>query len=477
MNQPPVDPLSPASFPQPANIRAWQRAPRGLLGLGLLGLGVLGLGVLGLLSVLFMGIPMIKSSASAQATADTNRETAAIDNTLPVETITAQKVTRYEVVRTYTGEIATLQASELGFERSGQLTTLLVPEGSRVQAGAPLAQLDIQNLQTQRQQIEAEKSQALAQFTELEVGPREEDIAVARAAVQDLEQQMGLQRTQLARREILYEKGAISQEALDEFSFGEGSLQARLDQARSQLQELKNGTRPEKLSAQNALIQQLDARLADIDVTIAKSTLSAPFSGTVSEHKVDIGTVVGAGQSVIRLVESDLPEARVGLPVEAVAKLNLGEERTLDIGDEQYTGSLTALLPEVDPQTRTQTAVFALETRAATRVSPGQTARLNLTNSINAEGFWLPSEALTQGIRGLWTCYVVVSQANTGREENTTYVVQPQSVEVIHQEGNRVFVIGTLQPDTEVVASGSHRLVPGQQVRPNGERPEPFVTD
>ncbi|MEN8446865.1 MAG: biotin/lipoyl-binding protein, partial [Cyanobacteria bacterium J06555_13] len=157
MNQPPAGPLLPAALSQPSP-RARQRSLRWPLGLGLLG-G---------LSLLLIGMPILKGSLSAQSTAQSTAEntretTAGIDNTLPVETITAQKVSRYDVARTYTGEIATLQASELGFERSGQLTTLRVPEGARVQAGDPLAQLDIQNLQTQRLQIEAEKSQALAQ--------------------------------------------------------------------------------------------------------------------------------------------------------------------------------------------------------------------------------------------------------------------------------------------------------------------------
>ena len=287
--------------------------------------------------------------------------------------------------------------------------------------------------------------------------------------MQDFELQIALQRTQLARREILYEKGAISQEALYEFSFGEGSLQARLDQARSQLKELENGTRPEQIAAQNALVQQLDARLADIDVNIQKSTLNAPFSGTVSEHKVDIGTVVGAGQSVVRLVENDIPEARIGLPADAISQLNIGEERTVEVNGERYTATLTAVLPEVDAQTRTQTALFALEPRAAQRVNPGQTARLDLNDRISAEGIWLPTEAITQGIRGLWTCYVVVPAEGTEESGQTTYIVQPQTVEIVHQESDRVLVTGTLQPDDVVVANGSHRLVPGQQVRPAGE--------
>ncbi|MGB7487839.1 MAG: hypothetical protein WA901_16735, partial [Phormidesmis sp.] len=124
----------------------------------------------------------------------------------------------------------------------------------------------------------------------------------------------------------------------------------------------------------------------------------------------------------------------------------------------------------------------ALEPRAAEQVSPGQTVRLNLSDRINTAGIWLPAGALTQGIRGLWTCYVVTAEAGeeaskatgeatgetTGEatSEATSYVVQPQTVEVIHQDGDRVFVTGTLQPNDQIVASASHRLVPGQQVRP-----------
>lgn len=435
-------------------------SPRWLLGLGLLGL-------------LLIALPVMKSRSAPAADAELTQS----DGILPVETVTAAKVDSYSVSRAYTGEVAALQASELGFERSGQLTALLISEGSPVSAGEPLAQLDVRNLNAQRLQIEAEKSRAIAQLTELEVGARSEDIAAAQAAVEDLEQQIALQRTQLARREILYERGAISQEALDEFSFGEGSLAAQLDRARSQLNELQNGTRPEQISAQNALIQQLDARLADLDVNLAKSTLTAPFSGTVAEHKVDTGTVVGAGQSVVRLVENTAPEARVGVPADDIRKLNIGEERTVSINGEKFTGTITSILPEVNAQTRTQTVVLALEVRVASRVSPGQTVRLELTERIASEGIWLPSEALTQGIRGLWTAYTVVPESSSANSEadgdtdgNTggemAYVVQTKSVAIVHQEGDRVLVTGTLQPEDVVVASGSHRLVPGQRVRP-----------
>lgn len=437
-----------------------QRSPRWLIGLG------------------FLGILLITGAAiSNRIAAQPEDATAQTDGGLLVETVTASPEDSYEVSRAYTGEVASVQASELGFERNGQLTALLVPEGSQVQTGAPLARLDTRNLQTQRLQIEAEKAQANAQLRELEAGARTEDIAAASAAVRDLEQQIGLQRSQLTRREFLYARGAISKETLDEFSFGEGALQARLDQSRSQLQELQNGTRPEQISAQQAVVQQLDARLADLDVTIAKSTLNAPFSGTVSEHKVDIGTVVNAGQSVLRLVESATAEARVGIPVTAINKLGIGEEKTLEVNGEKYSATVDSILPEVDEQTRTQTVVLTLEPSASARLSPGQTVRLNLTERIASEGFWLPTEALTQGLRGLWICYGVVPEENSTEKGEITYVVETKSVEVVYQEGDRVFVTGTLQADDTVVASGSHRLVPGQQVRLMGEAAQQSFVD
>ncbi len=353
-----------------------------------------------------------------------------------------------------------------------------MPEGTQVQAGAALARLDVRNLQTQRLQIEAEKARATAQLTELEAGARSEDIASASAAVRDLEQQIALQRTQLDRREYLYERGAISRETLDEYSFGEGALQARLDQARSQLQELENGTRPEQIAAQEALIQQLDARIADLDVTLAKSTINAPFDGIVSEHKVDTGTVVNAGQSVLRLVENATVEAQVGIPATAIRQLSVGEERTVEVNGKKFTATVNSILPEVDGQTRTQPVVLTLEPSASALVNPGQTVRLNLTERIASEGFWLPAEALTQGIRGLWTCYVVgIDERSLEKGDEVAYVVQPQSVEVVHQEGDRVFVTGTIQSNDEVVASGSHRLVPGQQVKPGNASAQSFITN
>ncbi|MGB5897521.1 MAG: efflux RND transporter periplasmic adaptor subunit [Geitlerinemataceae cyanobacterium] len=489
-------------------------------------------------------------------------------SSLPIETIAIDLVTSYDVSRDYTGEVEALQTSELSFERSGLVVSLLVEEGDFVEAGVAIAQLDTSQLETQRLELLARRAQAgavlaelqagprieaietaraslaqetaalaelqagprtetieiaranLAQETaalaELKAGPREETIEAARARVADIEEQLELARLQAERRKNLYSGGAISREQFDEAATAAEALYARRDAARSeldeletgtrieqinaqrarvsatrsqldeletgtrieqinaqrarvsaarsQLDELETGTRIEQIDAQDAVVQQLDAQIADIDIRLEKSTIDAPFSGIVSDRLLDEGTVILAAQPVVRLVESGRPEVRVGVPVDVAATIALDSRQSVRVGDIAYDADVVSVLPEVDPATRTQTVILALDSSVATTldtdVAIGAVARLELNQSSTIEGYWLPSTALVKGDRGLWTCYVAVDDAAVSSER-----IEPRPVEVIHTEGDRVLVRGTLSPGDNVVADGVHRLVPGQLVR------------
>ncbi|NEO25716.1 MAG: efflux RND transporter periplasmic adaptor subunit [Kamptonema sp. SIO4C4] len=412
--------------------------------------------------LLLLGAIPVTQFAVGQLSKPTPEENTPEANILPVETLTAEPVTGYEVSRTYTGEVAALRSSDVGFERSGQLVSVLVESGDRVTAGQPLARLDTQNLQTQRQQLLAEKSRAMAQLAELQAGPRQEDIAAARAEVQNIQEQLRLKQAQRSRREYLYNEGAISQEELDEFTYSENALEARLNKAQSNLAKLRNGTRPEQITAQEARIQQINANIADLDVTISKSTLKAPFAAIISDRQVDEGTVVSAGQPVVSLVENATPEIRVGIPAKVAQKMRVGQTQTVQLGEQNYNATISAILPEIDPETRTQTVVLDLKQAALRHINPGQTARIEITERITQNGYWLPTSALTEGVRGLWTCYILTPSP----ENPEVYQLQQQSVEIIHEQGDRVLVQGTIQPGDQLVATGVHRLVPSQKVRP-----------
>ncbi|MBE9028635.1 efflux RND transporter periplasmic adaptor subunit [filamentous cyanobacterium LEGE 11480] len=377
---------------------------------------------------------------------------------LPVQTTKLISVDQYSVQRTYTGEVKANRASELGFEQGGKLVWLGVKAGDRVSTGSPIARLDTQNLQAQKTLLLAQKQQAQAVLQELQNGPRRETIANAKSQVADLQDRLALEQIKRSRREYLYQQGAISKEQLDEISFGQNALQDRIAGAQSQVTELETGTRPEKIAAQTAVIQQINAQIADLNITINKSTLTAPFSGIISQRQLDEGTVVNRGQSIVRLVEGASPEVEIGLPNSAIKNIQLGGQYPLKIANASYAARLTAIKPEINTATRTQTVVLKLAPTTRTQVAPKQIAQLSIKQTVPTQGFWLPTAALIKGSRGLWACYAVIETDNGPK-------VERRDIEVLYTAGDRALIRGMVQADDTIVTRGVQRLVNGQPVQ------------
>ncbi|MBD2057404.1 efflux RND transporter periplasmic adaptor subunit [Oculatella sp. FACHB-28] len=375
------------------------------------------------------------------------------DATTLVRTVTLIEVQSYTVTRSYTGEVKATRTSEIGFERSGTLVWIGVDEGDRVQAGEAIARLDTRNQVAQLAQLRAQKTGAEAVLQELRNGPRQEAIAAARSQVSELQNQLALEEIRRDRREYLHREGAISREQLDEVAYGRNALQDRLTAAQSQLAELENGTRSEQVAAQLAVVQQLEASIADLEITIAKSTLTAPFTSVIGERRLDEGAVVSLGQAIARLVENATSEAEVGVPVEAVSQLSVGSTHPIQIGQQRYSARVIAIKPEVSSETRTRTVILAIDDANLEAIAPDQIVRLEVTQTVPAQGFWLPVTALTRSDRGLWSCFVLADK------------LERRDVEVLHTETDRVLVRGLLQAGDRVVTEGVQRLVPGQSAQ------------
>ena len=405
------------------------------------------------------------SNASNESGNSQVNSTTASPNVLPVETAAVTPVDSYQESRFYTGTIVPRRASELGFEYPGNIIRIAVNEGDVVNAGAPLAYLDSRELEATQNELQARRSQAVAKLEEMQAGARSETIAAAKAKVRDLNEQLEFASLKSQRRKSLYAEGAISREQLDENTSNQQATKARLDEAQSQLDELLAGTRTEQIEAQRSSIEQIDASLAKTAVQLEKRVLKAPFSAIISRKLVDEGTIVNPNQPVIRLVESKTLEARIGVPASISNRLTVGSQQNLQIGQKTYEATVTSFLPEVDPDTRTVTAVLTLSESIA-EVSPGQVARLKLNTEVNTSGFWLPSTALIQGGRGLWYCYALGKPAKVGESDDEIFYVSRRDVEVLYTEGDRVLVRGTINAGDRIILSGTHRIVVGQLVDP-----------
>ena len=327
---------------------------------------------------------------------------------LPVTTTLFQQQDSYDQALRLTGLLQARDRARLAFEVAGLLLSLSVREGEHVAPGAELAQLDTRQLHAQR--------------------------AVAAADLASVEADLELARLRSERSTRLQATGAISAQDADAARLGEAALASRR--------------------------QALLARLDSIDLDLEKSTLPAPYDGVVAARDVDPGTVLAVGTPVLQLVSAGPLQARIGIPAGHVAALVPGERYPLHLRSGSVAAVLSAVRADLDPRTRTALAVFDLPAGAA--ALDGEIATLVLPADVswgdNPGG--LPISALLEGERGIWTVL------RLGQRDDGATVAQREAVEVLHVDGNRAYVRGSLQPGQRVIADGIHRIAAGTPVQP-----------
>lgn len=309
----------------------------------------------------------------------------------------------YTVTRRFAGQVEAAARIDLGFEQAGRVTQVLADEGDPVAAGAVLARLDTSALLPERAALQAELA-ALSADAELA-------------------------RLTLARQDALTGRGFRAVAAQDE--------------ARLTLDRIEAGMEATK------------ARIAGVDVLLDKSVLRAPFAARIGARLVDPGQTTIVGQPVLVLHDASPARLRVGLPPDLAATLSPGDALAVEFGGRVHHARILHLRPDLDPATRSRPVILTLPEGAAPLF--GETVTVVLRQQIDEAGFWAPLAALREGARGSWSVMALRPDPDGER-------VQPAAVEVIHAEGARVFLRGTLPQGARIIAEAPDRVAPGQPV-------------
>ncbi len=242
---------------------------------------------------------------------------------------------------------------------------------------------------------------------------------------------------------MLKQSGHISQHKFDQVTYDLAAIKARLIAAKSSIKRSR-------------------AALNSLDTDRQMSTLRARFDGSVVTRYLDEGASFGqGGKAIIRLIEDSKLEIHVGLPETAIATLKTGEIYQFSQMGKNIETTLRSVISKVDLNTRTVTAIF--DVKSTDNIIAGSLAQLSINVDVMGKGFWLPTDALGESRRGLWSAYSL--SAIEG--QNNISQLKRQELQVIYTEANRVFVRGTLTDGDQVVASGIHRLAPGILVTSN----------
>jgi len=190
-----------------------------------------------------------------------------------------------------------------------------------------------------------------------------------------------------------------------------------------------------------------DAQIRDVearDQVRARMTLTAPIAGVVIELLAREGMTVTAGATLLRLNGLSSVWANAEVPESQAALLRPGarvKARSPGVPDATFDGKVQAILPEVNPATRTLKARVELANPDG-RLVPGMFMSMQFADMRAGKALLIPTEAVIQ--TGRRTVVIVAEDKDRFR---------PVEVEAGIERGGQTEIRRGLQPGQRVVLS------------------------
>lgn len=174
-------------------------------------------------------------------------------------------------------------------------------------------------------------------------------------------------------------------------------------------------------------------------------TITAPIAGEIEALDVRAGMSLGAGMTVARINGLDPVWIEAAVPEAQIAGIRIGDAVRASLAaypGQHLTGKVIAVLPEVNPESRTLRVRIELPNHDG-RLKAGMFAQIDLTKPVGTPALQVPSEAVIRtGRRN-----VVLLALDGGR-------FQPVEVRLGGEANGRIEVLDGLSEGQEVVASG-----------------------
>ncbi|TEB07956.1 Macrolide export protein MacA [Pelotomaculum schinkii] len=241
-----------------------------------------------------------------------------------------------------------MKETNINSQVAGQIKQLNVKEGDTVKKGQILAVIDSDNLLAQREKAqaaiatvygqissaEAAKAGAQAALKKVQTGAKPEEIAQAKA-------NFDLAQANYDRKKSLFENSAISKSELD-------SVAAQYEVAKQQYNLVVNGATREELDQAQANLDaasasittlqgQLEQALAEVEVNIGKTEITAPTDG-ITQLSVEEGELISTGLPIAVITDTAAPWVECKVMEDNLSKVKL--DQSVEVTFQAYPGEV-----------------------------------------------------------------------------------------------------------------------------------------
>ncbi|MBD0269330.1 MAG: efflux RND transporter periplasmic adaptor subunit [Cyanobacteria bacterium Co-bin8] len=391
---------------------------------------------------------------------------------MPVQLETLETTTVIDFSE-FIGSLDAPDSIEIRPEITGRISQIYVSQGERVAAGTPLVQLRPDQQQADVASVLASVSVArAAQANALS------QVEAAQADRIAQEAEVNLQRQNFERTATLVERGALSEQALDEVRRDRDTAIAQLNAIDRRIQAAEAG-----LAEARAGVTQAQANADRANAQLQEATIVAPFDGIVGDIPARVGSVVTNSDVLTTLTRNQSLNLRLSVPLERAPELRTGQrvELTDNQGNVVQTGVVSFIAPRVEGGAQSILAEATFDNPSG-QLRDGQFVRARLIWDQRA-GLLVPATAITR-LAGEPFVFVAeppdptaqppqqpgsAEQPPAGQPpagQPPTLVAQQRPVQLGNIQGNDYQVLEGLSAGDQIVVSGVLNLADGVPIMP-----------
>jgi HlyD family secretion protein len=297
---------------------------------------------------------------------------------------------------------------------SGRLDDVFVRLGDGVSKGQKLAKVEDRELLEQIKQADA-------------------SYEVAQATIRQREADLRLAQTNLDRAKNLYERQLIPKQNYDDADARYAASVAQLDLAKAQF-------------------TQSQARLDELKINLANTTILSPVSGFVGRRSLDPGAWVTPNSSFISLVDIRMVRLVANIVEKELRRIRQGMIAEVEVDafpGEKFKGSIAHVAPILDPATRTAQIEVEIQ-NPQFRLKPGMYAKVTFRVEHRENTLVVPTSALVDvgGHRGVY---------QPGQNDQGA-IAEFKKIEVGLIDQNLVEVVAGLAEGETVITTGAGAL-------------------
>lgn len=213
----------------------------------------------------------------------------------------------------------------------------------------------------------------------------------------------------------------------------------------------------------DSALQQKESAQGEVDnlqTTLEKKVVKAPFDGRLGIRKVDLGQDLQVGNPIVSLQATNRVRVNFPVPQHWLVQMTKGLPVSVQLGDGSNSiikGEVTAIGAEIDPVTRNATVQSSLENNSS-QLIPGMAVKVEVTLSKPQQVLAVPSTAVIFATFGD-TLFVIDKDAEKG-----TLKARQQFVRLGKSRGDYIEIVDGLKAGEMVASAGAFKLFNGQAV-------------